>query len=158
MRWGTRLSPRPPFLETLQDTPRPYPRKVVQSSTLDRADADTRSPPSSPFPPPRSSPLRPSPCPLPLLRALLVTLFLQRLFTAAGRYISRTTKLLDLGLVISSTRYPDIRPIIGRHIELLPLLVNASEGPYFVVVDHRNVRRLILFTHRIWANDTNQLK
>lgn len=66
-----------------------------------------------------------------------------------GRYISRTTKLLDLGLVISSTRYPDIRLIIGRLIELLPLLVNASEGPYFVVVDHRNVRRLILFTHRI---------
>lgn len=60
VRWGTRLSQaRPPFLGTLQDTPRPYLRKVVQSSTLDRADADTRPPPPSssfPPPPPRSSP------------------------------------------------------------------------------------------------------
>lgn len=109
---GDELSPRPPFLGTLQDTPRPYPRKVVQSSTLDRADADTRPLPSL-FPSSRSSLLHPSHCPPPLLRALLAALFLQRLFTAAGRYISRTTKLLDLHLAILSTRYPDIRLIIS---------------------------------------------
>lgn len=83
---GDELSPRPPFLGALQDTPRPYPRKVVQSSTLDRADADTRpllSPPS------RSSLLHPFHCPLPLLRALLAALFLQRLFTAGVIFLEQ---------------------------------------------------------------------
>lgn len=103
---GDELSPRPPFLGTLQATPRPYPRKVVQSSTLDRADADTRPlPPPPSFPPPRSSPLRPSRCPLPLLRGLLAAFFPQRLLTA-GRYISRTTKFLGpRNIVRSIPRY-----------------------------------------------------
>lgn len=71
--------------------------------------------------------------------------FLPLFFSSSYRcYIFRTTKFLDLGLATTSTRYPDIQLIISELTELLSLLVCT---PRFSIVDHGNIRRLVLPFH-----------